>query len=176
MARTSDLENQSLTEIANYHNDVVDSLRVFLEALRESSDPRFLGSTPTDFDAFVFERIKETELRSTLAILSSLEAALRIDYRRRVEQRLKDPLSKDFRKINKTRRTGVRFDEDLLELWARHHPGHKKMVSELRGALHFRHWLAHGRYWERPSGGRFDYLSMYNLAALILGAFPLLTE
>jgi hypothetical protein len=133
-----------------------------------------LGSALTDFEAFVSERIRETELRSTLTILAALEAALRIDYRHRVEQRRKDPLSKEFRRINRSRGTRVRFDEDLLELWRQHHPGYKKLVSELRAALHFRHWLAHGRYWQEPNGGRFDYFSVYSLAELILNTLPLL--
>jgi hypothetical protein len=174
MARPAHLEKQSLREIAEYHNDVVDSLPIFLRSALEKQDIRFLGLTPVEFEAIVSGRIRETELRSTLAILAAVEATLRVDYQRRVEQRLKDPLSKAFRKIRKDQRSRLRFDEDLLELWRQHHPDQKNLVSELRAALHFRHWLAHGRYWEMPSSGRFDYLSMYTLADLILVSFPLL--
>lgn len=72
----------------------------------------------------------------------------------------------------KQRQERALFDEDLLGLWAEHHPELKRYVSELRAALKFRHWLAHGRYWRRPINGRFDYFSIYLLAEAIL-SFPL---
>jgi hypothetical protein len=91
-------------------------------------------------------------MRSTLALLAAVEAALRI---LRATQRRKEDLSKAFRTLYKKKQAHSLFDEDLLELWAKHHPELKKYVSELRAALKFRHWLAHGRYWRRPTNGRF---------------------
>lgn len=173
MARTSDLEGQSLAEIAEYHNDAVDSLTYFLQPLLQQKNPRFLGYTLTEFKGLLLSRIEETDLRSSLATLAAVEAALRVDFLLRVTQRRKDPLSRSFRDIYKKKGERAQFDEDLLDLWATHYPDLKRLVSELRAALHFRHWLAHGRYWERPAHGRFDYVSLYTLAELMLGNFPL---
>jgi hypothetical protein len=173
MARSSDPEGQTLVEIAEYRNDAVDALVFYLKSLYQVSDPRFLAYTREEFGDLLLGRIEETDLRSSLAILAALEAALRIDFQLRVKQRAKDPLSREFRAIFKVRPDRARFDEDLLDPWVRHHPSLKSLVGELRGALHFRHWLAHGRYWKRPAHGRFDYLSMYILAELIFAQFPL---
>jgi hypothetical protein len=96
----------------------------------------------------------------------------RIDFRLRIARRAKDPLSRAFRVLQKST-ARARFDEDVLGLWKEHHPELKQLVSELRAALKFRHWLAHGRYWERPSNGRFDYVSIYDLAVATLFHFPL---
>lgn len=172
MASIYDLEGQSLVEIAEYHNDTVDSLHFFLRTLYQRRDPRFLNCSLPEFNDFLSSRIEETDLRSSLAILASLEAVVRIDYQLRVKQRYKDPLSREFRDIYKIRKERVRFDEDLLEPWIRHYPLFKKLIQVLRGALHFRHWLAHGRYWRRPVHGRFDYLSLYLLAELMLSQLP----
>jgi hypothetical protein len=173
MAETSDREGQSLAEIADYHNDVVDALTFFLQGLWRQNNPRFLFCSPAEFNKLLLSRIEETGLRSSLATLAAVEAALRNDYELRVTQRRKDPLSRAFREIYKRKRERIRFDEDLLDLWVQHHPGLRRLVGELRAGLHFRHWLAHGRHWERPAHGRFDYVSIYNLAELIFSSFPL---
>jgi hypothetical protein len=173
MASTSDLEGQSLVEIAEYHNDAVDALNFFLKKLYQHSDPRFLAYTHEEFNSLLLSRIEETDLRSSLAILAAMEAAIRVDYQLRVKQRSKDPLSREFRAIYKKRQNRARFDEDLLEHWVRHHPTLKNLIQELRAALHFRHWLAHGRYWRRPAHGRFDYFSLYRLAEATFVQFPL---
>jgi len=173
MARTLAPEGQSLAEIAGYHNDAVDSLSFYLRSLYQRSDLRFLAYTQIEYDELLSGRIDETELRSSLAILAAVEAAFRVDYQLRAKQRAKDPLSRDFRAIYKLRQERARFDEDLLDPWTRHYPLFRSLIGELRGALHFRHWLAHGRYWKRPVHGRFDYLSLYDLAELIFAQFPL---
>jgi hypothetical protein len=149
MARTSDLEGQGLAEIADYHKDAVDSPTFFLQPLWQQNNPRFLGYSPSEFNELLrkllLSRIEETDLRSSFATLAAVEAALRIDCRVRATQRRKDPLSKAFRVIYRAKRQNVRLDEDLLSLWLQYHPGLKGLVGELRAALHFRNWLAHGR-------------------------------
>jgi hypothetical protein len=172
MAGTSDREGQSLAEIAEYHNDAVDALTVFLQSLWQQKHPRFLFTSRAQFNELLRRRVEETSLRSSLAILAAVEAALRNDYGFRATKQRKDPLSRAFRVIYRTKGERVRFDEDLLDLWVQHHPGLRRLVGELRAALHFRHWLAHGRSWERPVQGRFDYLSIYNLAEVMFANSP----
>jgi hypothetical protein len=173
MARTADLEGQSLTEIADYHNDVVDSLALFLQPIHQQDSSRFLGYSLAEFHELLLGRIEETDLRSSLAVLAAVEAALRIDYLLRATKRHKDPLSKAFRTIYRKKQENARFDEGLLDLWVKCYPELRGLIGELRAALHFRHWLAHGRYWERPKHGRFDYVSVYTLADILLTNFPL---
>jgi hypothetical protein len=108
-------------------------------------------------------------------MLGLVEAALRIDFRLRVKQRRKDSLSRAFRSLRKQAGSKIRFD-DLLDLWVIHHPGVKRPFSEFRSALHFRHWLAHGRYWDKPSHGRFDYFAIYTLTEVILKGCPLVSD
>jgi hypothetical protein len=171
MAGISDGECQSLAEIAEYHNDTVDALAFFLQALWEQKYPRFVGYSLAKFEDLLQNRIRETDLRSSFAILAAIEAALRNDYEFRATKRRKDALSKAFREIYKKKPKKVRFDEDLLDLWVQHYPGLRKVVGELRGALDFRHWLAHGRSWDRPVHGRFDFFNIYNLAATLFAEF-----
>ena len=87
MARAFGFEGQSLSEIADYHNDAIDSLSFFLTTLQAKSDPRFVGYSSAEFNALLVSRVEETDLRSSLAILAALEAALRIDYLLRAQQK-----------------------------------------------------------------------------------------
>jgi len=177
MARTDDLGGQKLSEIADYHNDVVDSLRFFWQPSHQQGNLRFFGATHEEFREalreLLLDRIEETEIRSTFAVLAAVEAALRVDYLLRATRKRKDDLSRAFRELYGRRQERARFDEDLLDLWARHHPELKRYIGELRAALKYRHWLAHGRYWQRPTSGRFDFVSIYGLAELLLADFPL---
>jgi len=177
MASTDDLGGQELSEIANYHNDVVDSLRFFWQPSYQQGNPRFIGATPEEFREalreLVLDRIEETEIRSTFAVLAAVEGALRVDYLLRATRKHKEPLSRAFRQLYRRRQERAKFDEDLLDLWAEHHPELMRYIGELRAALKIRHWLAHGRYWQRPTNGRFDFVSIYGLAELLLADFPL---
>lgn len=173
MASGSNPENQTLLEIAEYHNDAKDALESFMKSLFKEENPRFLGFTPSEFTDFLRGRIEETELRSSLTILAALEAAFRIDYKLRATRKYKDPLSREFRTIHKKKQARAHLDEDLLEPWVRHRPSSKALIGEFRSALHFRHWLAHGRYWKRPTHSKFDYLSLYRLADAVFAQLPL---
>jgi hypothetical protein len=129
MASTSDLEGQSLTAIADYHNDVVDSLTFYLQQLRNQNNSRFIGYTLAEFNDLLLGRIEETDLRSSLAVLAAVEAALRIDYLLRATKpkRRKDPLSIAFRTIYRRKRKNARF-EDLLDLWGKHYSELKRYL------------------------------------------------
>ncbi len=118
-------------------------------------------------------RLKETDQRSAFFILTSLEAAFRVDYQRRCEKRLKDDLSKAFRAIWKSRQTWVSLDEDIFEAWKEHSSGSRRLIGELRSAFNFRHWLAHGSYWVPKFGRTYDFNFVYSLADEVMDAFPL---
>jgi hypothetical protein len=62
-------------------------------------------------------RIEELEKTSSLTLLSSLEAKLRIDYLKRCYQKGKDGLSKDFRAIHKQKSHRASLEEYILETW-----------------------------------------------------------
>src|SRR5271165_2086491 len=176
----------TLEAIAEYHYDVVASLRLyvseespdFLARLNEEA-PEFLASflaEPTDkLRAELMKRLavrlEETDLRSAFVILTIVEATFRLDYKYRCEKRLKDDLSRDFRAIYKDRKTAVRLDEDIFEAWKRNYPDSQRLISELRGAFGLRDWFAHGRCWEPKLGRKYDFDYVYTLADVVLVTF-----
>jgi hypothetical protein len=161
----------SIEEIADYHNDVISSLR---NGFQPITSERTVGIPVSDILEL---RIQETNMRSALAILASLEATFRVDFECRCQNKLKDDVSRAFREIHKQQK-GVRLDEDIFDTWSQHSiiiSGPRQLVGELRGAFKFRHWLAHGRYWNPKLGRKYDYNGIYHLADTVLAAFPFLS-
>ena len=66
-----------------------------------------------------------------------------------------DSVSRAFRKLFKSRGQNVRLDEEIWEVWRQSYPSTSPLISQLRGVFHFRHWLAHGRYWQ--VGNKYDF-------------------
>jgi hypothetical protein len=44
----------------------------------------------------------------------------------------------------------------------------KVVLSEYKSAMKYRHWLAHGRYWEPKFSKKYDFDSIYILADSIV--------
>lgn len=164
------LEGQNLAEIADYHNDVTDGLRLLYQGLVDSASGRFIGYSPAEVHSFLLDRLEETDIRSCLALLTALEAAFRTDYLDRVKKKRKDSLSLYFRSLYKHHAERASLEEDLLKGWVKHHPNFKSAICEFKGALKFRNWIAHGRYWQPKLGRKYDFPDLYILATGLLEA------
>jgi hypothetical protein len=170
----------AITAIAEYHNDVERSLRFYFSEASPAFGTRFIGlqldAALTARDELIADRLEETDQRSAFFILTSLEAAFRVDYKWRCQRRMKDDLSRAFREVHKSRKEKVSLDEDIFEAWRESFTGLRQLIGELRGAFRFRHWLAHGRYWEPNLGRKYDFNFVYSLADDVLNAFPFQTS
>jgi len=155
--------------LPNTTNDVLSSLRLYFGQTPASFGARFVGR---HLDEVLASRVEETDLRSSLAILTRIEAAFRVDYERRCQERMRDALSRAFRDIYKSRKAKVSLEDDIFEAWREISPGTRQLIGELRGAFKFRHWLAHGRFWEPKLGRKYDFNFLYSLADDVLNAFP----
>jgi len=164
------LEGQDLAEIAEYHNDASDGLRLLYQGFVDSASGRFIGYSPAEVHSFLLDRLQETDIRSCLALLTALEAAFRIDYLDRVQKKRKDSLSRYFRSLYKQRAERASLEEDLLGGWVKYHPNFRAAISEFKGALKFRNWIAHGRYWQPKLGRKYDFSDLYILATVLLEA------
>ena len=173
MARAEEADVQDLNDIASYHEDAVKALTRYFSDWENIDGIQYIGKSRAEISQIFQERLSETELRSVLQLLASLEAALRVDFILRCEAKKKDNLSKAFRSLYRDKKYSVRLDEDILELWIDHHPQLKDVVGKLRGAFHLRHWLAHGRYWRPKNWIRYSYLDIEAIATVFFDNFPL---
>jgi hypothetical protein len=149
--------------------------RLFFQGLVSSDDldaaleNRFRGLNRVEVeDAFENQR-RELELLTMLGLLATAEAILRNDFERRVARRLKDGLSRKYRTIAK-RKKRTRLDEDLLEILKQEVT--PSIVSDFRGALRLRHWLAHGRYWHPKLGRPYSAREIVDISKAVVEALP----
>jgi hypothetical protein len=107
---------------------------------------------------------------SALAVMARIEAAFQVDYKRRCDGNKSDPVSVAFRRISRSRGRKARLDEDIWETWRSCHLTTSPIISQLRSVFKFRHWLAHGRYWQH--GNKYDFQTLYGLAVVVFNSFP----
>lgn len=155
--------NQSISEIESYYNDTEQSLRMFFSTISPSYMIRFFSYTPSQISIELKERLEELDQTACLSVLSSIEAAFRIDYLQRTYLRTRDKLSVDLRHLHALNGSRASLD-DILDIWRNNFPSLKSIISELKSAFNLRHWIAHGRYWKPKFGREYDYQTIYTLA------------
>lgn len=163
-------QNLELDDISIYHLDSENSLRLYYKTKNEE---RFANYTDDDLANELRDRTDELNRSSCLSLLAAVEAVFRIDYLQRNYKKKKDALSRKFRAVYKMKSIKVSLEDDILDAWKEHSHGASQLISDLKGVYKYRHWLAHGRYWQ-PKMGRqnYDYGSVYELAELTLNSFP----
>jgi hypothetical protein len=161
-------QSDSLVDLAGYHRDADASLRLYFTASNPNFVAFFAADRPSEVAEKLAKRTLETDMRSGLAVMASVEAAFYLDYGWRRKAKKTDAVSMAFRKY---RRKNARLDEDIWGTWKTHYPAMGPLISQLRGAFNFRHWLAHGRYW--TMGKRYEFQDLYLLADSVLTTFPL---
>lgn len=171
--QASSRELLSLVEIAKYHADTDAALRFYFSTTNPEFLVRFLAYSGAKVAEELAERIRETDMRSSLVVMARVEAAFRIDYENRCRKKEPDAVSIEFRKVFKRRGKYARLDEDIWETWRRNvDPSTGQLISQLRSMFKFRHWVAHGRSWKL--GNKYDFQTVYPLANAILTSFPFL--
>ena len=164
-------QSVSLLDIAGYHRDAASSLRLYFSPANPDFVVRFANHSRSEVAARLADRIDETDMRSALAVMARIEAAFWVDYLQRRDMKKPDPVSIKFRALFLAKGKNVSLDNDIWGTWRDCHPSTRPLISELRTAFHFRHWLAHGRYWK--VGRKYDFQTLYILADGILASFPL---
>ncbi len=65
------------------------------------------------------------------------------------------------------------LEDEILEHWKACYGTYTQLISDLKGAFKYRHWLAHGRYWEPKMGQSYDYFTVLTIAQNIYTHLPL---
>ncbi|HEY5316220.1 MAG TPA: hypothetical protein VIK18_27070 [Pirellulales bacterium] len=177
-------EPQTLEEIRAWNRDVVDALigqRASIQhAVQVGSavGPRFVGMTEADVDAWYDAQRRELDRLTALNLVASAEATIKLDYFRRVRQKLKDPLSRAYLKWHKglsaKRQLRPDFDDGgILDVLKKAQVMDNNVVGRYRECLRARHWVGHGRYWAKPlEVDGLDLDEVHERASVLLQAMP----
>ena len=164
----------TLEQIADHTTDVVQALHGYFSPNSTTYPTRFAGYLRDEVANDLMERVSESQRSASLSLLASLEATFRIDYLNRCQLKERDAVSRAFRLLyaNKGRRASL--EDDILGAWVALHARLKSQVSDIRAAFKYRHWLAHGRYWQPKLGRIHDYQDVYVIADRAVRSFPFL--
>ena len=162
-----------LDEINQHFQDIEIALRNYFSRENPRFETRFAGYTPDEIRHEMNSRLEEHERNTSLNLLAALEAAFRIDFLQRCYERKKDPLSKAFKEVHRQKGNRVSLEGDILSAWRQNSSVPPRIISNLKDAFRYRHWLAHGRYWEPKLGQKYDYQGLVMLAEAVFDGFPL---
>jgi hypothetical protein len=157
-------QNLSLSDIKDYYDDSKSALTLYFSLHSFDYNYRFVDYNINEIEQELQARLDELDRLTSFSILSSLEASLRMDYLTRCNQKKKDALSRKMRRMYQIRGSRASLEDDISRLWKEAYPEYKSFISEVITAFKYRHWLAHGRYWEPKLGRIYDYYSLYDLA------------
>ncbi len=148
--------------VDDWHDGMVESMvrhrSLVRNAVRTGSSPgmRFDLMTEREVDDYFLAQRANLDHLTVLDLVSAGEAAVRLDYQWRVKGKLKDALSKDYRKfhanlINHQKERPPFGRQGILDI-LKSHVDNKlaRPVGDYRQCLNARHWVAHGRYWKEP--------------------------
>lgn len=168
-------EHSNLEEIEEYYFDSDQALQQYF--LSPTVAPKFIGYTLIELQSELKNRTENLDRMCSLELLAALEARFRVDYLVRCQKKKRDGFSKKMRAIYRKKENQASLVDDIISTWRKEHPQHKARLDSLQGALDYRNWLAHGRYWQprkMPHISKYDYLSLYSLADDVIGNMELL--
>ena len=145
----------SPSHIFQSYQDEIDLLESSGRTGAPTFDPRsaHFGQPFDDFSAALSALRDEVEARAYLAIVAAGEAVLQMDFRARASCRASVPLRSEARgllRAEKEKRRRIVVD-DILDAWTGLPEIRKSALSNYKQLLSHRHWLAHGRYFSRPT-------------------------
>jgi hypothetical protein len=164
------------SDINHTHRILINSVNNWFNDKKYSLDIYFFHKSWSEIEQIRITQLSEVEKYTVFDITASIEAMFRIDYNIRCEEKLRDDLSKDFRKTYKTIKNKVRLQEDILAVWRKYNP-QNRILNELRTIFQYRHWITHGRYWRINDylSRKYDFNYLYMIYMQIKRSFNLYT-
>lgn len=174
MIRRASINSSQVTmeDVWDYYETIRDHIVQSAEAAKggtagaaEVRDPSLFGKSLDEIQRL----LDEADQQASLFIIAAAEAAIRVDFESRVmTRRPKDSVTKAFRHIAIQNGLRIRL-EDILDVWAEETASTKVDVGRFKGALGFRHWLAHGRWWVPKLGQKYDPAGLVLIVESLLG-------
>jgi hypothetical protein len=136
-------------------------------------DPRFRGMTLREVSEHFQRMLDEIDQQTCLFIVAAAESGLRVDFYQRVRHKHRDAVSRKFSEIFQGKGKKSRLNKDILAAWTEKMPASKSHISHFRGALKYRHWLAHGRYWSPKLGRKYDPTVVFQIVENLFNCIEL---
>lgn len=167
----------TLDYIDSWYEDQLSAIREYRVALINSVidsnsnvSAKFVGFTIDDINDYFDASENELDYLVCLNLLSATEAFIRMDYLTKVSERHKSTIARKYRDLYKQKQERVSLEDDLLEILKEEIATCKNAFSSFIGALNFRNWLAHGRYWVPKLGRNYNRDSVLYISQEVVKA------
>ena len=166
---------KSIEDIWSWYEDQKEALRDFrnkiinvLMTAPHNVNNKFVTLTLDEINDYFDYSEEELEHLVSFDLISATEGILRTDFYKKVFDKDKSALGREFRNIYKQKVNKISLEEDIIESWKNINIATKSEFSSLLGLLNYRHWLAHGRYWNlHKKGRRYSVEETYGIAESI---------
>jgi hypothetical protein len=153
----------SLDEIVLYDEDAKTSMRHYFNSILEGeiAPEDKMHLTEDEIKGLLDRSLDETDARSSLILLTFIEARFRLHYqgRSKMQRKIRAELKKKPRLASREKINRPSLEEDLFDAWKKLLPGEAKFFSDLTTFFKYRHWVAHGRYFiHTPKKPDYNYL------------------
>ncbi|MEZ4939205.1 MAG: hypothetical protein R2799_16590 [Crocinitomicaceae bacterium] len=164
-------ENLSIEEVAEIFSFREKSLKLLFSDRNPNFLIDFVGLSQNEVRNELKNQLEEIEKDACLNILAVIEARFRLDYIIRCEGKHKEEISRKFRELFSEFQYRISLEDKILKEWKETPEVDSTIISNIKGAFKYRHWLAHGRYWTYKAP-KYDFFGLYNLA-IQLNTIPL---
>lgn len=154
-----------------YKKENIDlSINLFYSISNPSYYANFVGMSENEIQVIKEDILKENDATHSLLILTTIEALFRLDADKKYCDKKKNEYSKQIKDIyDKTKGERIRLEEDLINTrMSEDDDKLRRFYNELKKCFKYRHWLAHGRYWDPKRITAVDFDSIKILIATIL--------
>ena len=120
-----------------------------------------MGYTGAELRAAWRALVGQLRESTCLELIVECEARLRLDYYSKAKGKPTNDLCRTFRDLYQRRQLKVNLEQDIIEAWKKLGPGPPHHFSDFKGAMKYRHWMAHGRYFKETFGRTYDVDDVY---------------
>lgn len=132
----------------------------------------FVGLSKDEIEKEKESLLKENDTTHCLLLLTAIEALIRLDSDEKYCNKKKDPLSKKIKEIyDRTKGERIKLDDDLINArMSEDDVSLRRFYIDLKTCFKYRHWLAHGRYWDPKRVSKVNFDSILIVMQSILGS------
>jgi hypothetical protein len=150
---------ERIEDIIQWYSSTVEWLQNFAGALHATANQGISASpliqmpsdimflTPQEVDSSLSKKLDQLSIASSFQLFASFEGAIRYDA---IDRQRKARVGKDLRKIIRGANNNIKNLDvpDILNCWCKRYSIDASKVTIIKGLFQYRHWLAHGRYWD----------------------------
>lgn len=131
---------------------------------------QFDGMTPVEFNTAASSHLQELEHLAAMNMFSAAEAGLWRDYRNKGRGKEATSVCTAMSALYAAEGFDLYDLLPVLNVWCDCSSGQRRQhFSDYKGALHYRHWLAHGRHWDLM-GERYTLTKVFDICTNIVAS------